>query len=122
MAEKVTIKTIIDTGKKYQDKAIINIELQDGRKGSAFDSTFMSFKPDQEIEIDVAPAKDYNGEKRYYFNLPKSDNKKGFPVKDYAFEKRKTALECAVNTSQGKHTASEILVVAETYFKFLNTK
>ena len=121
MIEKVTIKTAIDSGKKYQDKSIIQIELADGRKGSSFDSD--AIKWTGEMELEVKPGKEYNGVMQYYFSIPKPVGK--FPMKDYTFDKRKASLECAIETAKAgivKVSSEDILKVAEAYFTYLNKK
>jgi hypothetical protein len=123
--EKVKIKTCIDKGTKTKDgNPVIEIELEDGRKGSAFDSLFLGLPLNQEVEFEIKPAKDYNNEKRFYFLLPGQNTKKGFQ-KDWSFEKRKISLECSINAikSTGKEVQTKnILALADEFFEYLNKK
>jgi hypothetical protein len=123
--EKVKIKTCIDTGKKTKkDTPIIEILLEDGRKGSGFDSAFMGIKPSDEIEIEIKQAPDYNNEKRFYFMIPGKQNPGSkFPQKDWTFEKKKASLELAVNWCNGKEiNTSDMLKCAHVFFDYLNKK
>jgi len=127
--EKVKFKTCIDTGKKYKDNPVIEIELEDGRKGSAFDSLFLGLPIGNEVEIDIKPAPDYKGEKKYYFNIPGkgTGEKKGFPAKDWTLEKRKISLECSISAikliwNEQKFSSENIIALAETFFTYLNKK
>ncbi len=126
--EKVKIKTCIDTGKKTKDgNPVIEIELEDGRKGSAFDSLFLGLPINQDVEIEIKPTKDYNNEKRFYF-LPPTQNagsKKVFAQKDWTLEKRKISLECSISAikSTGKEVQTKnILALADEFFEYLNKK
>jgi hypothetical protein len=122
--EKVKIKTCIDSGKKYQEKPIIEIVLEDGRKGSCFDTAFLGLPIGQEIEIDIKPAKDYNNEKRFYFNMPgQQKNGSKFPQKDWTFEKRKASLENSIEWCKGKDLKTkDVLECATVFFNYLNEK
>lgn len=123
--EKVKIKTCIDSGKKYQDKPIIEIVLEDGRKGSAFDSAFLGLPVGQEIEMDIKPAKDYNNEKRFYFNMPGQSKSGGAKFqKDWTLEKRKISLENAVNwcTSMSGLKTADVIACADAFYNYLNRK
>jgi hypothetical protein len=124
--EKVKIKTCIDTGRKTKDnKPVYDIELVDGRKGGAFDALFAGMPLNEDIEIDINPAKDYNGEKRFYFNIP-GDKKTGgkFPQKDWTFEKKKASLELAINWCANKKDVetSDMIKCAHVFFDYLNRK
>lgn len=119
--EKVKIASAIE--KQWQDKTFLNITLEDGRVGSSSDMALKD-KIGVEIELDVKEGKKFNDVQQYYFNLPKENKGGGFPKKDYTFEKRRVALECAVtltkdSASLGKDT--EALRMAENFFKFLNS-
>lgn len=124
MSEKVKIKSCIDTGKKAKNgNPIINIELEDGRKGAAFDSSFLGLPQNQEIEMDIKSAPDYEGEKRYWFNTP-GQKKKAFQ-KDWTLEKRRISLECSVNAIKltGKEVTSDnIIELSRKFYSYLNEK
>ena len=124
--EKVKIKKCIKTSRTTsKGDPVIEIELFDGRVGSAFDDLFTGLPTDQEIEMEVKSAPDYKDEKRYYFLMPKSgSNKKSFS-KDWTLEKRKLSLHYAVESVklvEDKVTTKNILSLAETYFNYLNKK
>jgi hypothetical protein len=121
---KVTPTKIIDTGRttKKGDK-VIEITTQCGKFGSGFDEKLLSLKLNEEVELDVANAPDYNGEKRYWFNLPKEN--KGFPKRDYTFDKKKASLDAAIAFATGqqiKTDSKNIIKVAESFYEYLNEK
>jgi hypothetical protein len=121
---KVTPVKIVDTGRitKKGDK-VIEITTQCGKTGSGFDEKLLSLELNKESELDVSDAPDYNNEKRYYFKLP-SDNK-GFPRKDYTFDKRKASLDAAIAFATGqqkKADSKEIVEVAKWFYQYLNEK
>lgn len=124
--EKVKIKTCIDTGKKTKkDTPIIEITLEDGRKGSAFDSAFLGLPIGEEIEIDLKQAPDYNNEKRFWFNMPGQSKSGGTKFqKDWTLEKRKISLECAITWCVSK-TGIEtkgLIDCADAFYNYLNRK
>lgn len=123
--ETVKVKTAIDSGKKYNDKPIVNIELEDGRKGAGFDAKFLEYNG-KEVELEIKEGKEYNGQKQYIFNLPKEKTAQAagkFPAKDWTFEKRKAALECAVNVHAGGMVDdNKVLATANNFLTFLNQK
>ena len=99
------------------------IALSDGRKGTSYDD--LTGKIDQELELDIKEGKLYEGVMLYYFNLPKSEKPNGkFPVKDWSYEKRRSALECAVTHCNKKPelTVTQVIECAEKFYGFLNTK
>ena len=114
------IKTVIDTGRKTKDgtKPILTIELEDGRKGTAFDEKFKELQG-KEIEIDIKEIAEYHGNKQFIYNLKGEQKKGGFPQKDYKYEKKKIALECAVRYHGGGVGIGEEKII-ETANKFLN--
>lgn len=124
--EKVKIKNCIDTGRKTKDNdnPIIEIELEDGRKGSAFDSLFLGLPKNEYIEIEIKQGKEYNGEERFYFLMPGQKSKKTYS-KDWGFEKRKSSLEIAVSAIQlteEKVSSENILALSEKFYEYLNKK
>lgn len=117
MKEKVKIETATNTGKKWNDKSIIEIKLVDGRTGSSFDEKIIELIG-KETELDIKDGKEYNGVKQYYFNIPKEGQQSGgFPKKDWSFEKRKTALMAA---SASMEEAEGVIRRANIYLAFLN--
>ena len=124
--EKVKIKTVLDIGKKWQDKSIFSVELEDGRKGSSFESDALNWKG--EIELEIKEGKEFDKYKNYIFSHPKSDQKNNKFQKDYIFEKRKESLEAALKyvsipSKMGdKITSKEVIDAAEFFFTYLNKK
>jgi len=119
--EKVKIKSVIDSGKVFNNQNIITVELEDGRKGSAFTSEALKWSG--EMELEVKDGKEYNGHKQYIFYLPKSN--KQFPSKDWTYDKRFKSLECSINSikqTDQKVTSENILSLAEKYYEYLNRK
>jgi hypothetical protein len=123
--EKIKIRTAVDSGRKTKDgKPVIEITLEDGRSGSGFDEKLLSLNG-QEVELEVKEAPDYNGQKRHWINLPKPANQQQgkFPAKDWSFEKRKVALECAVSVHAGGVVLEDkVIATANNFFTFLNHK
>jgi hypothetical protein len=124
--EKVKIKKCINTNRiTSKGDPVIEIELDDGRIGSAFDTLFLGLPLNQELEIEVKSAPDYKEEKRYYFLMPKKEGGKKFPAKDWQFEKRKLSLQFAIDSVlkiEDKVTTGNILSLSDTYFEYLNKK
>ena len=121
--EKVIIKSVVDTGKKYKDNSIIKVELEDGRKGSAF--TADALKWAGEMELEVKEGREYEGQKQYIFNAQKQQQSSKFPVKDYTFDKRNASLTAAINSiklTEQKVASENIIALAEKYFTYLNQK
>lgn len=121
--EKVIIQTCV---KKETTKGVFyTIELSDGRKGISSDD--LTQKMGMEIELDIKEGKPYEGKMQYYFNLPKENKPQGngkFAPKDWTLEKRKSALENAVNFCKDRKElgSKESLELAAKYFEFLNQK
>lgn len=126
MSEKVKIKSCINSGKMWKEKPIIEIVLEDGRKGSAFDTSFLGLPLNQEIEVDIKAGKEYNGVMQYYFNIPGQNqgNKKGQFQKDCTLEKRRIALENSVNwcSSLSGLKTTDVINCANAFFEWLNQK
>src|SRR3990167_2141541 len=88
--DTLKIKTV--SVKKTTDTYTIRqIETEDGKKYDTFDEV----KEGMEVTGTITPNKNekYNAN----FKLAKPEGKKMFPQKDWAFEKRKFAMEMAVN-------------------------
>jgi hypothetical protein len=122
--EKVIIKSVVNSGKTYKDKPIVLVELEDGRKGSAFNADALNWKG--EMELDIKEGKEYQGVMQYYFNVPGSGENKTFKgtPKDWTYEKRKTSLECALkmhDTPMDKNYET-VLETAEKFYDYLNKK
>lgn len=121
--EKVKIASAIE--KEWNGKKFLSITLADGRTGSSNDMDLKNHV-EKEIEVEVKPAKEYQGVQQYFFNLPKQDNSggKNFPKKDWVFEKRRIALECAslVHSHQPESMgkATEVITSADKFLEWLN--
>ena len=118
--EKVKIKTCV---KKEMSKGVYyTIELEDGRKGLSSENLTEFIGKEKDLE--VKEGKLYNNIMQYYFNLPKGNKGKGFFQKDYTFEKRKIALECAIShcSKNPELKVNEILECADKFNEFLNKK
>jgi len=122
--ETVKIKSVVDTGKlSKNNKPIINIVLEDGRKGSCYDEKAKIFKVGEEIEFDIKPGTIFNNEQQYYFNLPKS--KTGGTGKTfYKANTKVSALQCAIDSIKlipdKKASSDEIINLAKKYDEYLN--
>ena len=121
--EKVIIKTCVK--KETQKGVFYTIELSDGRKGISSDD--LSQKIGIEIELDVRDGKEYEGQKQYYFNIPKQAGQSGgkFTQKDWTFNKRESSLKFAIESiklTEQKVTSVNILALAKEYFTYLNEK
>ncbi len=117
MAEKV--KALTCKVKKQTDEyTLYDILLEDGRKGTSFEE----FEIGKEIEIEIEIKGQYTNFKTV---KEKKAGKFGAP-KDWAFEKRKAALELAIEATKLNGRTStitkEILGTAKEFYNFLNTK
>ena len=117
--EKVRVKTSIvkkqgeKSGKKW---TIYEVILEDGRKGDSFDE--MKEGQEYEIEIKANSNPQYNPS----FIVAK-EQKKGFAPRDYTFDKRRVALECAVSMANNKLIALDKLTeTRDKFFTYLNEK
>lgn len=120
--EKVKIKERADSGKKWNDKAIYNVELVDGRKGSCFDPAIMNIAVGVETELDIKEGKEYQGVKQYIFNLPKANNKGGgYPPRNPAPDHRAAALRCAVDmVIAGKVATDKFKDCRDSYYLYIS--
>ena len=117
--EKVKIKSVklkkegTKNGKAWK---IYEVQLEDGRTGDSFNE----FKEGEECEIEVKP----NSNPQYNPNFEKVGAKKGFGApKDYTFEKKRVALECAVALINGGHIKIDQLESCrDRFFTYLNEK
>lgn len=117
--EKVVIKSAWK--KEYNGKTFVSIQLEDGRIGSSNDLSLESLIG-EEVELEIKLAKEYNGVQQYYFNPPKQPKQAaGRFTKDNSFEKRRVALECAVNWTKDKQVSSlTTLQMADEFYKWLD--
>lgn len=117
--EKVKVKssTIKKQGEKNGKKwTIYEVTLEDGRKGDCFDE--MVAGQEYEIEIKANSNPQYNPS----FALVK-EQKKGFAPRDYTFDKKRVALECAVSMTVNKAIPLEKLAeTRDKFFAYLNEK
>jgi len=118
--EKVTIANA--TKKDYNGKTFITIDLEDGRTGSSNDINLLDMVG-QPVDLEIKLANEYKGVQQYYFNLPKQP-KQGWSKapKDMGFEKRKVALECAVEYARysTQLTTDQVLHYADKFYEWLN--
>lgn len=117
--EKVKVKSSIikKQGEKNSKKWTIHeVTLEDGRKGDSFDE--MLAGQEYEIEIKANSNPQYNPA----FILHK-EQKKNFGVRDYTFEKKKAALECAISLINGKSVPLDKMnETRDKFFAYLNEK
>ena len=121
--EKVKVKSVkvkkegVKNGKAWK---IYEVQLEDGRTGDSFNE----FKEGEEVEIEIKP----NANAQYAPNFKRVDasggTKKGFGApKDYTFEKKRVALECAVALINGGHIKIDQLESCrDRFFTYLNEK
>jgi hypothetical protein len=122
--EKVKIKSVVDVGRLTKDgNPIISVELEDGRKCTAFVADALNWQGEMELEVKEGKLV---GDVQYYnVFIPKQKTQKSFAPKDYTFEKRSASLELAIKTADlasNPMRSAEILAVAETYFQYLNKR
>ena len=118
--EKVKVKssTIKKQGEKNGKKwTIYEVILEDGRKGDSFDE----MKDGQEYELEIKPNS--NPQYNPAFILPKEQKKGGFAPRDYTFDKRRVALECAVSMANNKLiNLDKLTETRDKFFAYLNEK
>ena len=124
--EKVIITGFEDSLKTYNEKNIIKVTLKDGRTCSFFTKNPTELEEHllKEIEVEIKENGEYGGAKQYILNLPKTNNNnnKKFTPRDYTFEKKKVALECATQfiSSRPQLNSNEVLLLADKFYSFLN--
>lgn len=115
-------KRTSNSGKDYY------IVFFDGKSGLSWDAEFMN-KIGQEVEADVE-EKEENGQKKISIKLPKVKGgfaPKGKSEKELGMEFRAKSLECAIesaklaNLTADKATSVNMINVAKTYFKYIET-
>lgn len=119
--EKKIITAVKCTVKKTGEKdgkgwTIYEVETSDGAK---YDS-FTLIELNKQIDVEITPNSNpqYNASIR----LPKSATGVKFPSKNYAFERKRVALECAVQSAQiamQPVTTDGILLVAKKFEEYL---
>lgn len=99
--EKVTVTQCFQKGLTKKGNPYFAVTLADGREATCFDKEIPN-KLNQEIEAELK-QQEYQGEVQYVLNLPGSNNfRKGGGGFNLAFNQRKTALEVAVNSFNGR--------------------
>jgi hypothetical protein len=122
--EKVNVKSVINSGRKWQDKDIFTVELTDGRKCSCFDSTCLTWSG--EMELEVKEGKEYQGVKQWSIQTGNKPQQAGkFPPRDFTYDKRNSSLNhaiAAIKLTDQKVSTDNILSLAESFFNYLNKK
>lgn len=118
--EKVLIKSCVKTDRQTKEgKAIYTVQADDKQCtsfGDDFSSDIMT-----EVEVEIKEGKEYQGVKQWYISKPKAKGFQKFPAKDWTLDKRKHALQCAVEFAKGKDVKSaDVLKVADLFFDYLN--
>ena len=109
------IKVIDVKVKKTTDKyTIVEVTTLDGKKYDSFDS----FTVGEECEVEVTA----NANALYNSNIkkPKAQGKAGFAPKNYDFDRKRVALECAVSmVVSGKITFEQLNQTRDKFHEFL---
>lgn len=112
---KITVKEI-KVKKQTPEFTISEITTDMGEKLDTFDALEIGKEYEGTIKENSNPQ--YNA--NFKLDKPKNGNGKTFPQKDYTFEKKRVALECAVNMANKQGLkATDVVTVAETFHKFL---
>ena len=102
-------------GKPYK---LYEVQLMDGRKGDSFSDFLNGEECEIEIKENANPA--YNP---FFIKAGVIKKAGGFAPKDYTFEKRKVALECATSLIvAGKFAIDQQMILTERFFEYLNKK
>ena len=126
--EKVKIISVIDKGLKTRDgNPMITVELEDGRKCTAYTADAMQWTGEMELEIKEGAK---IGDVQYYNAFEAKPKQKGSftSQRDYTWEKRNASLQRSIETfglsgmSSVDITSDNIVELAEIYFDYLNTK
>lgn len=123
--EKVKIVSVSEIIGKDFVNVIATNSKGETLKGSSYNKAELTGKEGQEFEMEVKPAKEYNGVMQYYFSLPKSGGGKTFAPKNHVPDMRMCALNNAVASCvkiEGAITTANVLKLADLYFGWLNTK
>ena len=117
------IKTVVDSGKKTKDgNPMISIELEDGRKCTAYTADAINWTG--EMDLEIKPGKKIN-EVQYYNVFTSQLKSRPLTQRDYTFEKRNASLQRAIETAalaNNQPTSNDILSVAEKYYQYLNAR
>ncbi len=102
------IKTITQNGKFYK------LVMDDRTDPVTFNLDYVPTIKDYKVGDDI----EYEVNDKGYGKLKKAAGK--FPMKDYTFEKKRTALECAVRLGANKNADSkDVLIVADKFYQWL---
>lgn len=118
MPEKITIKTVKEKNSGEKDGRkwkVCTVTTEDGRTFDTFDTV----EPGKEYEVNIKESSNpaYNP----VFSIVK--NKKFGPGKDYTFEKKRVALECAVRLIVAdKYPPGHLTEIRDRFFKYLNNE
>ena len=114
--EKIKVKSV-SVKKQTDTYTIREVVCEDGRRLDTFDD----LKEGQEYSGDVVPNS--NDKYNANFKLPKEGKGGKFPPRDYTFDKRRVALECAVQMCcAGKVTADQLTATRDKFYEYLNSK
>ncbi len=112
MKIKVSTVSVKKTGEKNgKTWTISTITTEDGNTYDTFDT----------LEV----GKEYEGEAKpnppYTDNFSLTRKSGGFPKKDYTFEKRRVALECATSLmASGMIKGEHLIATRDKFFEYLN--
>lgn len=120
--EKVKIKTIVNQGERVSQNTgkpyvIFAITLEDGRQGRGFANEFKELKDGWEGELLISEDSVTHALTFFPIKLEKEKYQK-----DWTFEKRKASLDAAIDSMVAGSDGKEILIRAERFYQYLNTK
>lgn len=111
---KIRVKTV-KVKKQTPEFTISEIETDMGEKLDTFDKLEEGGEYDGTIKANDNPK--YNA--NFKLDKPKNGGGKTFPQKDYTFEKKRVALECAVSLANKQGLkATDVVAVADTFYKY----
>jgi hypothetical protein len=115
-AKVVSVKIKKTGNKNGKPWTIREIELDNGRKGDSFDE----FTEGEDVEVEATPNS--NIEYNDTFKKVGASAKKPF-TKDWTFEKKRVALECATSlVAAGKVDMKNLVECRDKFFTYLNEK
>lgn len=115
---KITVKEI-KVKKQTPEFTISEVTTDIGEKLDTFDALEIGKEYDGTIKENSNPQ--YNA--NFKLDKPKNGAGKTFPVKDYTFEKKKVALECAVQMRVSDMiTDAQFKKCRDEFFEYLNAK
>lgn len=116
------IKVTATVIKKQTDKYTIReITAEDGKKYDTFDD----LKEGEEYSGIITPNANPAYNSRFQQSKPEGAKKMFGTPKDWTFEKKRAALQCAIDSvklTEKTVTTDNIIAVADKYFTFLNQK